>query len=339
MSIVYATGNPTIPYGVISLTPKGKSVPSGVLTHPYVDGVSLRSSWQEIELSEDNYDWSYLDTQISRVANAGKPIILRMVSGGQNTPPWVFNLGVQTFSFTNKNKYQGNYNEVVTIPVFWDPVFLKKKKKFIRAMSDHYQGNKDIISVVMECANSLTDDWNVPSQPDDVKTWKTIGYTSEKLINVCKQIIDTVSTEFPNQTVLLSVAPNGGDLDPDPNYVARNVVAYGREAYPGRFIVQKNSLSANIPNPTLLTTLGPWQIIYNNQPMTGGQMLWNVTNDASCRMNGNVKPCDPATILRKAVTLGTYYGMRYQEIYQVDILNNDLASVIRDAAELLAPSN
>jgi Beta-galactosidase len=326
-----------LPSGVFSLTPPSKAVNSAVLTNPLVSGVSIRGKWQDVEQSEGVYNWSYFDTQIARVGNAGKKILLRITSGGENTPQWVFNAGVQTFSFVDINRYSSTYGQTVTIPVFWDSVFLQKKKKFITAMGQHFAANPHMVLVAVSCANATTDDWNVPSQKTDVQNWQAIGYTADKLVNACKKIIDATMTAFPSQVVLLSVNRSANHLDPDPDYVPRNVVEYAKATYPSRVIVQKNSLSANTPDPSLISVLGGWQIIYDNQPDVAGQMLWYVTNDSSCRMNSGVKPCDPVTMLQGAVRIGAEYGMSYQEIYQQDILNPDLEGVISYAADVLAP--
>ena len=101
--------------------------------------------------------------------------------------------------------------------------------------------------------------------------------------------------------------------------------------------MQKNSLSADTPDPDLISVLGNWQIIFDNQPDVAGQMLWYVTNDSSCRMNSGIKPCDPIAVLQEAVRTGAEYGMSYQEIYQQDILNPVLADVISYAADVLMP--
>jgi hypothetical protein len=53
-------------------------------------------------------------------------------------------------------------------------------------------------------------------------------------------------------------------------------------------------------------------------------------------MNGQVAPCDPATVLQQAVTIGGHYGMQYQEIYQEDILNSNLDDLIGEAASMLS---
>jgi len=326
-----------VPRGVFSLTPPNKPVNSAILTNPSVVGVSIRAQWQTVEQTEGLYNWSYFDNQITRAMNAGKTVLLRIPAGGQNTPQWVFDAGIQTFSFMDTIRYHDTYGQTLTIPVFWDPVFLAKKKSFIAAMGRHFATNSHIVLVSVACANSITDDWNVPSSKTDVKNWLAIGYTSDKLINACNELIDASMEAMPNKTIFLSINASSNHLDPAPDYVPRNVVERAMKMYPGRFIVQKNSLSADTPDPALISALGNWQIIFDNQPEVAGQMLWYVTNDSTCRMNSGVKPCDPAAVLQEAVRTGGEYGMSYLEIYQPDILNPALVGVISYAADVLAP--
>jgi hypothetical protein len=276
--VIHAAESPQMPHGIFSLTTAGKPVPSAILTNPHVTGVAIRGKWQDVERSEGIYDWSYFDTEIARVKQAGKKVLLRITTGGYNTPQWVFNAGVQTFTFVDKNPMSQTYNKTLTIPLFWDKVFLQKKKKFLLAMGQHFSLESAILLVSTSCANATTDDWNVPGSQVDVTNWKAAGYSSDKLINSCIEIIDTSMKAFPSQFNFLAVSTNSKNLDPNPNYVANQVVDYAMTKYVGRFIVQKNSLSANIPNPLMLPTLGAWQIIFDNQPMTAGQMLWFVTS-------------------------------------------------------------
>jgi Beta-galactosidase len=325
------------PFGVFSLTPAGKPVKAEILTHPAVAGVSIRQPWPAVQPAEGVYDWSYLDQQVARSAAAGKQILLRVVAGGEETPPWVVAAGVHTVTFVDKNRYHATYQQPLTIPVFWDPMFLQHKTQLIRAMGQQFSAHPHLVVVSASCANATSDDWHVPHTSADVANWLAAGYTSAQLIAACQAILDTTMTAFPNQYVLLAVGRNGTTLDPDPDYVARQVVAYARASYPGRLMVQKNALSADTPDPTLLPSLGAWQIVFDHPPDVAGQMVWRVTDDATCRMNGGVTPCDPATMLHEAVTLGAAYGMRYQEIYQKDLLNPALAAVISEAAAWLAP--
>ncbi len=122
-----------VPRGVFSLTPPNKPVNAAILGHPSVGGVSIRSQWQVVEPTEGVYNWSYFDSQITRVMNAGKTDpLLRISAGGQNTPQWVFDAGVQTFSFVDTIRYHDTYGQTLTIPVFWDPILEKEEKPYRR---------------------------------------------------------------------------------------------------------------------------------------------------------------------------------------------------------------
>jgi chitodextrinase len=328
---------PRLRRGVFSSTGAETAVEPAVLANPLVEGVTIRSRWQTVEATEGVHDWSYLDAEVSRVAGAGKQILLRIASGGRNTPAWVMTPEVQTFSFLDDNPYSPTYNTTVTIPVFWDPAFLERKRRFIAAVGQRFGAIPGFVLVSASCANALTDDWNVPHSPDEVQAWFAVGYSSDKLIDACAQVIDATMAAFPDQLVLMAIGRNGNQLDPDTDFVARHVIGYGRSVYPGRFFVQKNSLSARTPDPATTTSLEGWQPLYDSRPEVGGQMLWYVTNDPTCRMNGQVAPCDPATMLSQAVQTGANYGMQYEEIYERDVVNPDLATVIRDAADVLSP--
>ena len=328
---------PRVRRGVFSLTPTNTAVSPDALASPLVSGVTVRSQWQTVEATAGAPDWSYFDGEFARVAAAGKQILLRITSGGRNTPAWAVTPDVQTFSFLDDNPYSPTYNTMVEIPVFWDPVFLGRKQQFILAAGQRFAAHPSLILVSASCANALTDDWNVPHNTDEVQAWKAAGYTSQKLIDACRQIIDTTMAAFPNQLVLMAIGRNGNRLDPDTDYVARTVTSYGRSVYPGRFFVQKNGLAADTPDPAVTTELDAWQLLFDSRPDVGGQMLWFVTDDPSCRMNGRITPCDPATMLEQAVRVGAHYGMHYQEIYEQDVVNPALASVIRFAADVLAP--
>jgi hypothetical protein len=204
-----------------------------------------------------------------------------------------------------------------TIPVFWDPTFLAKKKAMIAALGAHFTGNTAVKIVCVSFANANSEDWSVPHTPADISAWQALGYTSDKLLDAGKQIIDTAMAAFPTQFLTLAVGGNG-NLDPDVNYVARNAVLAARATWPGRLIVQKNSLATFTPPAPGTDTV--YEVLWDSRPDIGGQMLFNCFSDTTYRDNNGV-PGDPATILHNSVDVGSAYGMRFIEIYQVDVLN------------------
>ena len=335
-AVTVVAQNPPIPRGVFNLPPAFTPVPDDVLSNRLVAGITVRGQWPRVERLEGVYDWSYFDHELNRAAAAHKSAILRVPAGGRNTPDWVYAAGVQIFSFIDGNAYDGGYATTVTIPVFWDPVLLQKKKQLIAVMGQRFGRHPAVALVAANCAAALTDDWNVPHTPNDVRNWLAAGYSSEKMIEACTDTIDAMMAAFPRSLVLMAVGQTSNALDPDPDYVAREVIDYARTTYPGRFIVQKNSLSAVTRDPTLTADVGSWQTVVDGRPHVAAQMRWPVTNDATCLMNGLARPCDLATTLLQAVTIGVNYDTQYQEIYQEDIRNPALADVIRYAADVLS---
>ena len=322
---------PQVPYGVFSIANNSKQPQNAVLADPDVDGITLRQAWSEIEPTEGNFDFSYLDTAVANCASHGKPVLLR-IGTQKSKPEWVTqavaNSGGSFFTFTDTD------GEQVTIPVFWDPVFLAKKKAMITALGAHFTNNPTIKVVVASFSNATSEDWNVPHGPSDVTQWLAVGYTTEKLLDAGKQIIDTTMAAFPNQIVALAVGGsghiNGTNLDPENDYAARAAVTQARADWPGRLVVQKNDLKTTVPPAPGTDSL--YEMIWDFQPDVGAQMVYQCVNDPTYRANDGV-PADPAITLQKSVEAAVTYHQKYVEIYQVDAMA--LPDVVAYAHQIL----
>lgn len=291
----------------------GPSLFTSGASNPNVDGIAIRQTWGDLEPTEGHYDWSYLDSEVGRAAAAGKQVLLRVLTQ-TGRPPWVTAAiaaaGGQFFTFEVEGM-------TATIPVFWDPTFLAKKKAMIAALGAHFTGNPAIKVVAINFANANSEDWSVPHTPPDIQHWIQLGYTSQKLLDAGKTLIDAAMTAFPNQMITLTVAGNG-HLDADVSYVARNAIATARASWPGRLIVQKNSLAAfTSPAPGTGTV---YEVLWDSRPDVAGQMLNAAYGDTTYRDNAGA-PADAASVLHQTINNGVGYGMRYIEIYQTDVLN------------------
>src|SRR5262249_5194847 len=156
-------------------------VPSSVLANPDIAIVSIRQEWAEVEPSDGKFDWSYLDGEIERVAKAGKVVLLRVGTGGAQSPSWVLAKS-QKFTFVDTNEFHKNAGKPSAFPIFWDPVFVQKKKDLYAAMGARYAQNPAVRLVGTACGNARTDDWNVPHSPEDVTSWQAAGYSPDKLL-------------------------------------------------------------------------------------------------------------------------------------------------------------
>jgi len=252
-----------------------------------------------------------------------------------NVPDWLLTdyPDIQTFTFIDPNPHHSTYGQPVTIPVYWDPIFLAKKIALIQAAGAHFAAHSSIVVVGCSFANSTTVDWNIPDAPEDLANWLAAGYTTELMVNAGETIIDATMAAFPNQNVTMAIGRGAGDLDPTPNYLSETVVDYATTTY-GRFITTKYSLATTTPDPAVDTSsLSNWQVLFDQCPNVAGQMLWNVSGDTTYRMNGGI-PGNKQTILLDAITIGAHYGMQYQEICLAALEDPTLSSVI-DAANTL----
>ena len=347
ISVAEATVAP-IPKGIVSMpaTEPG-GFPDQILNDPRIVGLDLGGKWPDIEATEGVYDWSHLDSELAKAEAHGKIVLLGITSGGVNVPDWLLaDPNVQTFSFIDPNVYHSTYGQELTIPVFWDPIFLAKEIAFIQAAGAHFAAHSSIVVVSCAFANATRIDWNIPDAPEDIANWRAAGYTTELMVNAGETIIDATMAAFPNQNVVLPIGRNTTGLDPTSDYLAETVIDYATTTY-GRFITARLSLNANTDDPAIDTSsLGVWQVLFDQCPNVAAQMLWNVSGDDTYRMNGGI-PGIPQDILLNAIIIGTHYGTQYQEIYEADLEDPDMSSVIDTANTLLtvtppppaAPSN
>jgi len=291
-----------------------------------VTGVVIRQDWSELEPGEEDFDWSFLDSETARATAAGKEILLR-INTQAHKPDWVTTevqqAGGLFFTFDD-NGVQ------TTIPVFWDSTYLAKKTAMISALGAHLAGSPNLRVVGASFANATSEDWNIPNMPDEIAEWLSLGYTPEKMLDAGQQIIDATMVAFPDQYVTLAIGGDG-NLNPSPTYLAENAIAAARASWPGRLVVQVNSLSTfNPPAP------GPddsvWNLLWNSQPDVAAQMLDNVFGDFTYRVNNGV-PGDFGEILTTCIDAGATYGVNYIEIYQTDVIGQP--EVITYARELL----
>ena len=105
----------------------------------------LRLHWSDLEPNEGKFNWLPLDAAIAESKAKGKPFAFGImcansVAENAGTPAWVYEAGAKyTEGIANNNLT--NEPMEYKAPVWDDPVFLDKKKNFVNAMSDRYDGN------------------------------------------------------------------------------------------------------------------------------------------------------------------------------------------------------
>lgn len=108
---------------------------------PGLNDIYLRLAWSYLEPEEGNYNWTVIDTVISRWVAKGHTISFRISCKETNneqayaTPKWVRDAGAK-----GKMIYHEPYNSTVWEPDYGDPIFLEKLDQFHAAFALRYDG-------------------------------------------------------------------------------------------------------------------------------------------------------------------------------------------------------
>jgi hypothetical protein len=303
-----------------------------------------------MEPSEGNFDFSFLDGQVQAAAAAGKTASISFVAG-LDTPSWVYAAGAAPFATSVAQKYDSNFCQPIQVPVPWDSVFLQKWTAFVQAMGAHYGGNATISKIHITGINNHNEETSLPAETgetiqgfhgqscqtnNDVQQWMSIGYTSALVKNAWSQIASAFSSSFPKAKIAPMVHPGGfppindsGQPDSNGAQFQDEIIPVGIAQFGQQFALQNNGLSKGFADPSIVAVAAT--------TTTGYQMLFDVTNDNTCRMNHGNSPCDPRMDLQGAINNGIQSGGTWVEIYQVDILNPSLSDIIAAAHSQLVP--
>jgi hypothetical protein len=336
-------------YALGSGTPQ-QPIPAAVLRNPNVDGIALRYSWNELEPEAGMLDWSDIDRDLAQARRYHKAVSLS-VTAGVRTPHWVYDTGALRFTFAWDRPWGFPPCSAQSIPIPWDNTYLSRWKALVRDLGHRYANNPSLIAIKLTGINGATQETQLPHSggaqmvhgpltclnSDSISAWQTSGYTRARVDAAWGEIADAFANAFPNQQLVLMIGPGAfppiddlGRLMPHRKadiQLVHELINAGIERFGSRLVVQNNGLSA-VRCWYELSALA-------NRVTVGYQMLWDVTDDSRCRMNGGVSPCEPASVLQSSFARGVECEARYIEVYQADILNPALSGIIAQAHQAL----
>jgi len=320
------------------------------LNNVQVAGSIITVNWRVIEPSEGNFDWSEVDLALKRAKRAHKPVTLNLIAGGASTPDWVKGTpGVELISIFDTNSFHSGYCRRVSIPLFWDEIFLAKKLRLIARAGSKYGHNPNVLGVMVSFANAFTNDWSVATavgsycgkEINHVKAWLNKGYTTEKMLNAGKMTIDAWAAAFPGKALKLPIRVTHKNLDGTASNLADKIISYGYATYPDTFYAQSNSLNASTPyaSSSKVTKADPnsdgyiLKLLTQHPNHIGLQMLASASNGKrdNCRQNAGVSPCPPYDVLMESVERGLSYSPAYIEYWREDAENMDFQDILKYA--------
>jgi hypothetical protein len=209
-----------------------------VRANPHLSGVCLHIGWKDIEKEPGHLDFSAIDKSVAVLRRIGMKYELG-IKPGVSTPPFVYKQGAQAFETHVKNPHRPNFGAAVAIPVPWDLKYQENFSSLIARVGERYSSDPLCVSVVLTCANFMSNEMHLPKTPEDRAKWSGMGDYGAKLLSVYKKYTDEWAKAFPKQQVTLHVSQV---LGLPPSFFER-IIDYGVSKYPERFTIQNCQLT------------------------------------------------------------------------------------------------
>ena len=325
--------------GVYYLGSADIAIPAAKYSNPNISGAVCRFTWDACEPSPGTFNWSFVDGEIQKAKAANKKISLQPLG----FPTWIKTFSnVQVYFSIDKNQFHTTYGKVISNVIPWNPTYLERVKNFIQQMALKY-ANDTTVSYVNAIGGQIS-----RNLPDTVLIdttlkvksafWKAFPYNADTVAKKMLPVIDFYMTNFPKTPLWCSVDYVSFEQKATgrtANYLATLYTSYGISTYPDRFGLWREDIAGCTLFPP--QTGNQWNILKNNTDRTGAQMLWSV-QDGPTRMNMcGIVPNTKQEVMDSAVNKGLNFGMRYLEIYGVDIDDSSLNPNIQNAnAKLIA---
>ena len=209
-----------------------------VRANPHLSGVCLHIGWKDIEKEPGHFDFSTIDKTVAVLRRIGMKYELG-IKPGANTPPFVYQQGAQSFETHVTNPHRPNFGAAVTIPIPWDPKYQENFSRLIARLGERYSSDPLCVSVVLTCANFMSNEMHLPKTPEDRAKWSAMGDYGAKLLDVYKKYTDEWAKAFPKQQVTLHLS----QVLHLPSSFFERIIDYGVSKYPERFTIQNCQLT------------------------------------------------------------------------------------------------
>jgi hypothetical protein len=213
-----------------------------LLANPAISGITVGMHWDNIQLSETIYDWSYLDDAFDDAIAARKPVQL-IITPGFNSPQWLlakipscdglFNNGIASAdcgSVTFEGFPQEQHSDNKVLPLPWNGVYKGAWLNLLTQLNARYSANPAFVSIAVAGPTGPSDEMILPTTANDASiqpsgllvddTWAALikhsfpdnsSYqgSDQVFIDEWKQVIDAYERIFSGVT--LSISPDAGN--------------------------------------------------------------------------------------------------------------------------------
>jgi hypothetical protein len=339
-ALSFASPDSSLPTGLVVVIENKPQEARGLdlraLNNSYMSGVAFQIRWRDIEPLQGKPDWSRLD-QLFAGAESSKKWVQLLIFPGFFSPTWALE-GVKTEQFAIQ--YGPGKGVFETLPMPWDKVYLDRWFAFLKQLSDRYGKSPTFRVIAADGPTSVSAEFTLPSTQEDTNLWLRDSYTPRKYIAAWHDVFQVYAADFPNQYISLSMGfglniNDQGRRDPREHLITRQAIIDEAMSVLGRrFVLQFSNLDGN-PGGGRGPQGVDLVISYNGRIITGFQLR------TSCERNSGDMGAegDPPLALRKSIDKGMVpnaagKAVNYLEIYEPDVLADDMQPVLRYGASL-----
>ncbi len=188
------------PYpGIYIFLDRGDASPAD---YPFLTGANMTFFWEDIEIADQVFDWSVVDSwldqqaALGKAANIGFSVYDGRCCGGSTIPPWM--IWEHEESVVRCDGMQW------AIPRYWDAYYLKQYEEFIQAFAQRYDQDPRIAWI--EIGTGIFGEAK-PSDTSDFQCMYDAGLTPELWVEVSMDIMDMFASAFQNTPLLYQFAP------------------------------------------------------------------------------------------------------------------------------------
>ena len=310
--------------GVFVVTSHNAAIQPATYSNPAVDGIVIRTFWSNVEPAQDQYNWSFIDSQVQTASASSKKVIL-LVLPGAFTPAWALR-GVQSAQFVVDYGFvQGT---TVTLPMPWDETYLDRWLAFVHVLGQRYDSNPAVVNIPAAGPTSISEEMSLPNDSAAVAKWQHLGYTQQKYESAWQQTLAAYVQSFPTTQISLTFYPGLAIPDRSAETSTRvDVANFSFTNYGQHVAFQENGLSAR---KTALSLGYDLVQQYSTKTTTGFEMSTSAT-DKPDQMGG----ISAAVALQASVELGLKANIKFLEIYEKDELNPALQSILANMQSAL----
>jgi len=304
------------------------------LNNRFISGVAFQIKWGDVEPVQGKPDWSKLD-KLFAAAESSKKWVHLLIFPGFGAPAWALE-GAKTEMFAIQ--YGPDKGTVKQLPMPWDRTYLTRWFAFLKQLSHRYGRSPAFRLIAADGPTSVSAEMSLPNTPEDVKKWQTHSYTPSNYIRAWQEVFQVYAADFPNQCVSLSMYPglpinDQGKMDVREHMRTRQAIIDIATGLLGRrFALQASNLNAG-PNVTGTNFVRG----HSGRIITGFQMRTSAERrSAEMGAEGN-----PPLALKGSINKGMEPNkagrhVNYLEIYEPDVLADEMQSVLRYGASLFA---